>query len=311
MIGSRTCAKTENTTIFSQGNGRRRPPVRLAGRWAGSPRQRRTALAVARGFFVRVGQLQGTEVVPVSADDLSSHGQPFRREAAGYRGGGQTGNGHVVARLHPVYVGLHPFPVDLGYAALLHVEGWDLAHRRDEELIGLHEGPHPVEELRPLAFRPSYLRSAQARPLLDVPYYGILQRVPAILEQLTVGELIAPRPECCEDLVRVRDVRLCILHRTTQRLEDAALVLQHRAHARVHRQAAEVPAPGDPHAAEVAFEGAQEETTRLEDGERAASIRPRYRAQHEGRVFDRAGHGTVHREREPRGGVRPAGHPPW
>src|SRR5215213_7133310 len=164
IIGSRTCAKTENATIFPQRNGRRRPPVRLAGRWAGSPRQRRTALAVAGGFFVRVGQLQDTEVVPVSADDLSSHGQPFRREAAGYRGGGQTGNGHVVARLHPVYVGLHPFPVDLGYVALLYVEGWDLAHRRDEEFVGLHEGPHPVEELRPLAFRPSYLRSAQARP---------------------------------------------------------------------------------------------------------------------------------------------------
>jgi hypothetical protein len=72
---------------------------------------------VARGFFERVGQLQDAEAVPVSADDLISHGQPFRREAAGYRGG-QTGNGHVVARLRPIYVGLYPFSVDLRDGAL-------------------------------------------------------------------------------------------------------------------------------------------------------------------------------------------------
>src|SRR5919107_2832254 len=287
MIGSRTCAKTENATT-------------IAGSRPGSPRQRWTALAVARGFFERVGQLQDAEVVPVSADDLSSHRQPFRCETAGYRGGGQTGNAHVVARLHPIYVGLHPFSVDLRDVALLHVEGWYLAHRRDEELVGLHEVPHPVEELRPLAFRPSYLRSAQARPLLDVPYHSILQHVPAILEQLTVGEFVAPRPECLEDLVRVRAVRLCILHRTTQRLEDGALILQHRRHARVHRQAAEVLAPGNPHAAEVALEGAQEETARLGDGDGRARVGARYRAEHEGCVFDRAGHGTLHGERQPR-----------
>src|SRR5215211_9016136 len=105
MIGNRTCAKTENATT-------------IAARRAGSPRQRWTALVVARGFFERVGQLQDAEVVPVSADDLSSHGQPFRREAAGYRGGGRTGNGHIVARLHPIYVGLHPFSVDLRDGAL-------------------------------------------------------------------------------------------------------------------------------------------------------------------------------------------------
>src|SRR5919112_166837 len=218
MIGSRTCAKTENATT-------------IAGSRPGSPRQRWTALAVARGFFERVGQLQDAEVVPVSADDLSSHGQPFRCETAGYRGGGQTGNAHVVARLHPIYVGLHPFSVDLRDVALLHVEGWYLAHRRDEELVGLHEGPHPVEELRPLAFRSPYLRSAKAGSLLDVPDHGVLYLVPVALQQLTVGELVAPCPEYLEDLVRVREVRLRILHCTTQRLEGGALALQHLPHA--------------------------------------------------------------------------------
>jgi hypothetical protein len=53
-----------------------------------------------------------------------------------------------------------------------------------------------------------------------------------IFEQLTVGELVAPCAERFEDLVRVREDRLRILHCTTQTLEDATLVLQRRAERR-------------------------------------------------------------------------------
>src|SRR3712207_6645609 len=140
---------------------------------------------MARGSFEGVGELQDAEVVAVSADDLDAHGQPFRREAARHRGGGQSGNGHVVAGPHPVYIRLHPLSADLPDVALLYVEGWDLAHRRHEELVGLHEGPYLVEELRSLTLRPSYLRAAETRPLLDVPDYGVLHLHPVLLEQLT------------------------------------------------------------------------------------------------------------------------------
>src|SRR3712207_6851758 len=68
---------------------------------------------MARGSFEGVGELQDAEVVAVSADDLDAHGQPFWREAARHRGGGQSGNGHVVAGPHPVYIRLHPLSADL------------------------------------------------------------------------------------------------------------------------------------------------------------------------------------------------------
>ncbi len=164
-------------------------------------------------------------------------------------------------------------------------------------------------KLRPQPLRPPHVGSAEAPALLDVPHDGVLQRVPALVEQPAVGELEATRPQHPEDLVRAREVGLRVFHHAAQILEDVTLPVHRRRHARVHGQPPEVPAPGDACPGEVALQRAGEDCTRLGDRDGGAGVGARHGAQHEGGVPDGTGHGTFGGEREPRGDVGPGRDP--
>ena len=115
------------------------------------------------------------------AHDLHADGQAVLREAAGHRDGRVAGNGDIVARAHPVYVGVHLYAVDLCYVRLHDVEGRVLAHREDHELVGLHEPPHVVEDLRAFCLRVADLQGRELQPLLHVPDNRVLELIAVLL----------------------------------------------------------------------------------------------------------------------------------
>lgn len=57
------------------------------------------------------------------AHDLHPHQETFRDKSARHRSGEEAGHRNVVSGLHPVEVHLHLYAVELGYIALLYVEG--------------------------------------------------------------------------------------------------------------------------------------------------------------------------------------------
>src|SRR6266487_3390147 len=98
-----------------------------------------------------IGQLQHPPVVLVAPDDLHADGQALRREATRYRDRRETGDADVIARPHPVDIGLHRHAVDFTDVRLVHIEGRHLAHGQRQKLILLHEAPHAVIEPRTFA----------------------------------------------------------------------------------------------------------------------------------------------------------------
>ena len=96
---------------------------------------------------------------------------------------------------------------------------------------------------------------------------------------------------------RARRLRRCIP--ATKRLLAA---VRGRSDAGIHRQPAEIAAPGDAHLPEVPLERPEERLARLVDRRRRARIRAGHRAEEQRAVGNGARHRTEHRERVP--GVR-------
>src|SRR5262245_41014165 len=71
------------------------------------------ALPDAGSGFESVRELQHREVLAIAADDLQPHRQSVGRESGRYRDRGVTGDGDVVAALHPVEVVVELRSVDL------------------------------------------------------------------------------------------------------------------------------------------------------------------------------------------------------
>ena len=158
----------------------------------------------------------------MTADDLQTDRQPFRREAARHRDRRVADDRDVVARLHPVDVGLHRDAVDLGDVRLVDVERRHLHRRQHEELVALHELPHAVIELGALRLRPRDLgRASAARrdrsPRGSCPSPD--RDAPAMRGATPVRN--ASARSGLEDRVEVGEVRLRLLDDAAERFEDA------------------------------------------------------------------------------------------
>ena len=214
----------------------------------------------------------------------------------------------VVARFHPVDEGVHLHAVDLCHVALFHIEGRDLAYGEDHELVGLHEPPDAVEYLGALRLGPADLRPRQPHALFDVPHHRLFELAAVILQGLAVGYLARPPPKDLEYPVRVLEIGLSFLDDAPERLENAALGVDGLGHSAVHRQAAEVAAPGNSDALEVAVQRSPEALAGLGNRNRGARIRSGDRAEQERGVLHRPGHRPLNRGRTPAYAAWPDGH---
>jgi hypothetical protein len=129
-----------------------------------------------------------------------------------------------------------------------------------------------VEQLAAQGRRPGDFLGRELEPLLDVPDDVVLQPVAVLFEHAAKARDIAHRAQRLEGLGGAGEVRLGFLDHAAEVLEDFLLRFQHGAHARVHRQAAEVAAPGHSRATKVAVEALGEAGTRLGNRDRRAQV---------------------------------------
>ena len=99
-----------------------------------------------------VCELQHAPVVVVSPDDLHADRQALTGEPAGYRDGRTSRGRDVVARPHPVDVGVHLDAVDLSDVFRLDVERRDLADGQRQELVIRQELTKPMIEFCSFSF---------------------------------------------------------------------------------------------------------------------------------------------------------------
>ncbi len=105
-----------------------------------------------------------------------------------------------------------------------------------------------------------------------------LQQIAMLLQKRTVVRRRPERAQRDEDVLGVAQIRRCVFDRAAEALECLALAVEHRAHARFHRQAAEIGAPRHAHAAKFSREGLQE----LRRIDRQQTGVARIRAAHDG-----------------------------
>lgn len=150
-----------------------------------------------------ISKLQHSQVIAMPANDLNTHWQTALRECSRHRQGRVTCDRDVIAGFHPVDVGLHRDGADLQRVGLIHLERQHLADRHDDVLVGLHEFPQAMIQLRSLYLQLGQVGSAQGLALLDVPDDRIFQKffMFAIFPDQTSFE--APCTPGFEDIIRV------------------------------------------------------------------------------------------------------------
>ena len=146
--------------------------------------ERRPPLPHLGRLLKGVGKAQQAQVALILADNLDADRQPFGSEAARHRDGRQPGDADVVARLHPVEVGVERDAVDFGHILLGHREGRNLGNRGDQEGVAVHKLPHAVVQLGAFTLRPSDLGTAQLLALLDIPDHRVFHLSPMLGQQL-------------------------------------------------------------------------------------------------------------------------------
>src|SRR5262245_47010334 len=114
------------------------------------------------------------------------------------------------------------------------------------------------------------------------------------LEQRAVPRREVERALHLEHLPRLGEIGLAVLDLTAERGEGGALGVEHLRHPPVDRKPAEIAAPGDAYALEVAPERRAKAVARLGDGVWRATIGARHHAQHERHVHYGARHGPGH-----------------
>ena len=112
-------------------------------------------------------------------------------------------------------------------------------------------------------------------------------------------DLEAPGAEDLEDLVGAAQVRLRLDQLDAEIGEDAALGLEDGGGAGIDRQPAQVAAPGDARAAEIARQRPAEDLAGVVQAEREAEIRPGHDAHQQGDVADGARQGAIDGHVEP------------
>src|SRR5436853_103955 len=106
-------------------------------------------------------------------------------------------------------------------------------------------------ERRALDLRVGQLTRGELEALLGIPDHRVLDLVTMLGQHRTVARREREGPQRLEDLAGVAQVRLRVVDGAAQVLEDFSLRLERGRHPSIDREAAEVAAPGDPHAAEV------------------------------------------------------------
>src|SRR2546430_12650031 len=154
-------------------------------------------------------------------------------------------------------------------------------------------------KLGPLQLGAGNLRAGELLPFLGVPDDRFLELSSVRAKQIAELQLEAPGPPDLKDFVGIREVGLAILHPAAERLERLALSIKHRRHAAIDRDAAEVAAPSDPHAPEVALQRTKERAARLGDGDRRAGGRPCEGTEHQRRHLAGSAHQASSRDWTP------------
>lgn len=121
---------------------------------------RRSPLSKTSGILESVRELKNGPLIPMPTNDLNTDGQAIRREAAGNRDGRVSGDGDVKTGFHPIDIGQHFHPLNLGDIRLAHVERKHLRDRQNEVLVFFEEHPDALIQLCSLDFGPSDLKAA-------------------------------------------------------------------------------------------------------------------------------------------------------
>ena len=249
-----------------------------------------------------MGELQDAKIVAVAADDLQADGKPVGREARGDRDRRVAGDGDVVAALHPVEVVVHAHAGDLARPFLVDREGRKLVYRAQKELVALEEPPHAVKQVATQRLRAGDFLGRELEALLDVPDHGVLELVAVLLEVDAVALQEAERAQGFEGFGGAGEIGFRLFQRAAKIVEHFFLSGQDGGDASVHRQAAEVAAPGDADFLEVPFQALREDFSRLGDRHRRARVGAGHGREKKGAVVHGARHRADHRQRVP--GIR-------
>ena len=174
--------------------------------------------------------LQYGKVLAVRTDDLQAHRQSRGREAAGHGDRRRPGRADVIARAHPVEVGLELDAVDTRRVGHADRERQNLGHGRRQKIVALHEFPHAMKKPRALHFRLADLTAAETCTLLDVPHDGIFHDLAMRFEQRTQHEMEMPGAQHAKDLLGVTQIRRRLLDDAPEVLKDAPLRIDDATH---------------------------------------------------------------------------------
>ena len=213
-------------------------------------------------------------------------------------------HGDEVAGLHPVDVGVHRFTRNLRWVFRVDVERRHLIHGTDEKLVTQQEFTHAVVQLRALHFRATNIKSAEREASLDVPHHGRLD-VLAVTRQQWRAIRIGERAQCFEGFIRIGEIRRRGLDGATQRAKHRQRSCQHRRDARIHRQTAEVGAPGHPRTAKVAVQWQRELCCIIVHRGRCPCISTCNNTEHQRHILNRARHRPEGAHAAPRARDRP------
>src|SRR5439155_17709655 len=274
-------------------------------------RERWAAFPELGGLLEGVGELQHAEVVAVATDDLQADREPFGREAGGDRDRGVAGDGDVVAALHPVEVVAHAHAGDLARPFLLDREGRQLVYGAQKEVVALQEPPHAVKQVAAQRLRAGDFLRRELQSFLDVPDDGVLEFVAVLLEVDAVALQEAERAQGLEGFGGAGEIGLGFFQYAAKILEHFLLSGQGGGDAIVHRQAAQVAAPGDANFLEFSLQTLRKDFSRLGDRHRRARVGAGHGRQEKGAIVHGARHRADYRQRVP--GVRrwPRRYPPW
>src|SRR6266850_1760078 len=109
--------------------------------------------------------------------------------------------------------------------------------------------------------------------------------------------LAVKRAHRFEDLVGVREIRLCLFDNAAESLEDVSLRVDDARDLTIDGQSSQVVPPGDADAFEVAPERERESAARLAERDRRSWIGTRQHAQKQRQIADGSCHRTVDAQR--------------
>src|SRR3989475_2096472 len=274
-------------------------------------RERWAAFPELGGLLEGVGELQDAEVVAEAADDLQADRKIVGRKAGGDGDRRVAGDGDVVAALHPVEVVVHAHAGDLARPFLVDREGRKLVYGAQEELVALQEPPHAVKQVAAQCLCPGDFLGRELQSLLDVPDDGVLELVAVPLEVDAVALQEAERAQGIEGFGGAGEIGFGFFQHAAKLLERFLLRGQDGGDAIVHRQAAEIAAPGDADFLEFSLQTLRKDFSRLGDRDRRARVGAGHGRQEKGAIVHGARHRADYRQRVP--GVRrwPRRYPPW